>query len=281
MKAALLFVALGVSSLQAGESVALVARHTQGDVFEEKESFWRSASGASLGTEDNKPAFGWNTAAVLAVERAGEQVRASDSTILDEVLSVKDGKRVKVKRTFLVSTSTLVDTAGAESTPRLARAAFEGQSVVLVADGDGTRIVGELDGEEELEASDLGLCSRWEQVLPAAPVASGETWSLSEDASRSLLEGMSVAKATAWCTLDGVDARTAGKPARIKLVIRATTSARDEGTSEIEASGTVLWSTEAGHLMEAALSGEIQTTKPDGSDETSKFGLTHEVRKLE
>ena len=92
---------------------------------------------------------------------------------------------------------------------------------------------------------------------------------------------MSIAKARAWCTLDGVDERAAGKPARIKLEIRATTSAGSEGPSEVEASGTVLWSTESGHLVEVSLSGKITSTHADGGEETRTFGVLHEVRKVE
>ena len=141
--------------------------------------------------------------------------------------------------------------------------------------------MGEIDGEEELGASDLSLSSRWELVLPGRPVAIGESWSLSEDASKRLLEGMDVTRASAWCTLDGVDANADGKPARIKIDIRATSAASDGAATELHASGEVRWSTAADHLMEAELSGKIQTTVSGVPAETGTLGVRYEVQKLE
>src|SRR5262249_25161094 len=140
---------------------------------------------------------------------------------------------------------------------------------------------GEIDGEEELGESDRSLSSRWERILPGRSVEIGETWSLSEEAARRLLEGMNVAKPTVWCTLSDVDARAAGKPARITLDIRASTTGAAGTSVELKASGHVLWNTEAGHLIEGALSGELCATDPDGSTRTAKFGAAHEVRKIE
>jgi hypothetical protein len=91
---------------------------------------------------------------------------------------------------------------------------------------------------------------------------------------------MNVAKATAWCTLESIEPGAAGKAARIKLEIRATAARESAATTEIDASGVVLWSIEAGHLVELALSGKIHVTGPD-LDETSTFGVSHETRKLE
>jgi len=278
MKTALLLLALGLLPLRAGDSIALVAHHAEGDVYEEQESFWSSAAGAARDDESNKPAFAWGAARSEA--RDGAMLSARESKILDEVLAVKDGARVKVRRTFVASSSTSADSSGVDGTPQRTRAAFEGGTAVLVADGEGTRIVGELDGEEELQPSDLALSSRWEQVVPAAPVAVGDTWSLPAELAQRLLEGLDVSKATAWCTLSRVDETEAGHCARIKLELRATAGTQ-LGASEVEASGVLQWNVEAGHLQELALTGEIHATDADGLEHARTFGLSHEVRKLE
>lgn len=277
MKAFLLLAAAG-ALLPARGSIDLVSHQAVGDVFEEKESSWTSSSTAALDADGTRPSFEFGGARgdIIAALGASETHR----TVLDEVLAVNDGKPTRVKRTFVVSSSTAVDSTAAGA-PRLTSTAFEGQTVVLVEDDGGTRIVGELEGEEELTESDRSLSSRWELVLPGRPVAVGETWSLSEEASKRLLEGMNVAGATAWCTLGGIDDRASGSPARIKLDIRATTKGGPEGTSEIHANGEVLWSTAGSYLQEVTLSGEIRTTGSDGIETKGAFGVTREVRKIE
>jgi|SRR6185436_8396915 len=277
MKSALLLATAFVCFLHPSDPAELVSRQTVGDVFEEKESSWSSSSTSAAAEEENRPSFGANIGSEGA--RSFVAIVERHRTILDEVLAVSDGRRTKVKRTYLVSTSSAADASSAEPTPRLQSAAFEGQTVVLVADGDGTRIVGEIDGEEELGASDRSLTSRWELLLPGRPVAIGESWSLSEDVSKRLLEGLDVARASASCTLDGVDAKAAGKPARIKIDIQATGAG--EAGSDIHATGEVLWSTGSDHLVEAALTARIHTVLPDLREENGEFRVRYEVAKLE
>ena len=273
-----LLIASAVASLlHADGPVSLAPRQAVGDVFEEKESSWFTCTTADLDSEGLRPSFGADCA--LAAPRATLSTRESHRTLQDEVLAVSDGRRTKVKRTFVECTSTSVE--GDAPSARATRAPFEGQSIVVMADGEGTRLVGEIDGEDELSDGDRSLTSRWELVLPAAPVAIGTTWSLSEELTKRLLEGMNVTKGTVWCTLGEVDSSASGKPAKIQLDVRATVAAGAEETLELKASGTVLWSTEAGHLLEASLTGELQGTDADGNARTGKLGVTHEVRKLE
>ncbi|MSR62600.1 MAG: hypothetical protein EXS08_09175 [Planctomycetes bacterium] len=279
MKTTLLFLALGVSALPRVQTVELVARHAQGDVFEEQESFWSSAAGAAQDDASNQPSFAWGADARVA--SAEGFLLAKESTVLDEVLEVKDGVRVKVRRTFVASASTTLEPQASDATPQRTHAPFEGQTVILVADERGTRIVGELDGEEQLSASDLSLSTRWEQLLPAAPIAVGESWPLPEAVAQRLLEGLEPAKASGWCKLTRVEVLEGVSLARIQLELRATATPELGRTRELEASGVVLWNVAGGHLAEVALTGELHATDADGLEQKRAFGLTRAVRRIE
>jgi len=276
MKLALLTLTLAVAAWPRGETVGLVARHAQGDAFEEKESFWSAASAAARDDDANRPSFAWGAGA----PRADGALLARESTTLDEVLAVKDGARAKVRRTFVASVSTTLE-AGGEATPRRTHAPFEGQTAILVADGDGTRIVGELDGEEELTASDRALASRWEGLLPEAPVEVGESWTLSEVAARRLLEGLEPTKASGWCKLLRVEEVEGATLARLQLELRATLASEPGRARELEASGVVQWNVAGGRLAEVTLSGELRATDAEGREEKRTLGLTHAVRRIE
>jgi hypothetical protein len=277
MKTSLLLVALAAPLVPRSDSVSLVARHAQGDVFEERERFWSSTTGAAKDDEANRPSFSWSEARARAARGDGSLV-ARESLLEDEVLAVDHGARTKIRRTFLTSTSTLGEPDAADSTTR---APFEGQTIVLVADGDGTRLVGEIDGEEELTPSDLDLSPRWELALPSSPVEIGDTWTLPEIVAAHLLEPLTARKATASCKLARVEASESGPVACVQLDLHGSTPGASGGTTEIESTGLVRWDIQGAHLIEVTLSGEIHASDGEGNAQTRRFGLVHETRRIE
>jgi hypothetical protein len=277
MKTAFLLVAL-VVPLASKESHSLVARPAEGDVFEERERFWSASSGHADDDAANRPSFAWSEA-VARARSGADAVVARETMLEDEVLAVRDGARVKVRRTFVASRTTRVDPDAADPTPRQLSAAFEGQSIVLVRDGAETRLVGEIDGEEELAPSDLDLAPRWERALPEAAVEVGDTWTLSADVAARLLEPLAAREASAWCKLAAVETGETGPVARVQLEIHGTTSDPLGAATEIDASAVLRWDLAGGHLLEVALSGEARTM--DGSEAVRRFGLAHETRRIE
>lgn len=278
MKTAFLLLALTLPFVRGDETVALRARHARGDVFEEKETFWSTSARSAEEAESTRPSFGWNEARARA-ERGDVSLVARDSTLEDEVLEVRDGRRVKIRRTFVTQTTTLADAREPDAAPRLLHAPFEGQAVVLVADGDGTRLVGEIDGEEELAASELRLASPWEDVLPPAPVAPGETWSLPDAVAARLLEALAPRKASAWCKLLRLEAGEAGTIACVQLELHASAAPEAGRSTEIEASGLLRWDLAAEHLQEVTLTGKLHDLDAEGNETTRAFGLTHATRR--
>ena len=279
MKTSLLLAALVAPLVPSGDPLSLVARHAQGDIFEERERFWSSTVGAAASDEGTRPSFSWSAACAPGALGDASLV-ASESLLEDEVLAVDQDVRVKIRRTFVTRTSTLANPGAADATPRT-HASFEGQSIVLVADGDDTRLVGEIDGEEELTPSDLGLSPRWERALPSAPVEIGDSWTPSDEVAAQLLEPLAPRKATAWCQLARVEASEVGRVACIELHFHGSTLGASGETAEIESAGLLRWDIKGAHLIEVTLSGEIHSADVEGNAQIRRFGLSHETRRIE
>lgn len=280
MKTAFALLAFVLPLVRDDEAVTLSARHERGDVFEEKETFWSRSGGTAEEDEALRPSFGWSEARVGAA-RGDLSLVARACTLEDEVLDARDGRRTKVRRTFVTRTTTVADAREPDAAPRLLHAPFEGQTIVLLADGDDTRLVGELDGEEELAASELALASPWEGVLPAGPVAPGETWSPPDAVAARLLEVLVPRKATAWCKLLRLETGEAGTIACMRIELHATGAAEPGHSNEIEAGGLLRWDLAGQHLQEVTLTGKIHERDAEGIETTRDFGLAHATRKVE
>lgn len=280
MKTTVLLLALAIPLFPDDDAVTLSARHERGDVFEEKETFWSRSGGTAEEDEGLRPSFGWSEACAGAA-RGDLSLVARACTFEDEVLDARDGRPTKVRRTFVTRTTTLADAREPDAAPRLLHAPFEGQTIVLLADGDDTRLVGELDGEEELAASELALGSPWEGVLPAGSVAPGETWSPPDAVAARLLEALAPRKATAWCRLLRLETSEAGTIACVRIELHATPASEPGHRTEIEASGLLRWDLAGAHLRDVTLTGKLRDLDLEGVETTRNFGLAHATRKLE
>lgn len=280
MKTAVLLLALAAPLAPRGDAVSLTPRPEEGAVFQERERFWSAQAGAAQDDAVNRPSFSWSEAVARAREDDGS-VTARESFQEDELLEVREGTRVRVRRTYVTSAATRVDPEAAEPGPRTASAPFEGQTIVLVADGGETRLVGEIDGEEVLAPADLDLAPRWERALPPGPVEVGDSWTLPAEVAARLLEPLSAAKASASGKLARLEAGDSGPVACLQLDLHGSGAGAPGGTAEIEASGLLRWDVDGGHLIEVTLSGAVHATDREGQESTLRFGLRHDTRRTE
>lgn len=176
----------------------------------------------------------------------------------DEILTVKDGKVTRLRRTYRVHEQrSEQQMTGMPPQSSEEKNLIVGQTVTLVSKDGEVEIEGDRPATGELNEDDLDMSDDTEVFLPGEAVAVGASWDVPEEELKRMLGSDGPDRATANCTLSEVTEETA------TIRLRLTMEEDAEGgkmTATIE--GPIMFDRRLGKIVSIRAVGTIKMVTP-------------------
>jgi len=233
----LLALALAAAAARAQDKIALKPSYEEGETYVVRQTNSVTLAGSVQGQD-------------FKVEQSGVK------EYTDKVVAVKDGRPVKIERTYSTYENKSVQTMGAmPPQEKEEKNLAVGKTVTLVEKDGKVEIEG--DAAATLKKDDRSIANGADALLPPGPVAVGDTWEVSKENLDRLFGDDGPEQASATCKLESVAGGTA------KIVVKMAVSEQTPGGKmEATLEGPLLFGTASGRVQSMRLQGTAKMASP-------------------